>query len=312
MAIPLVEWLRVLEADYLAGYIPADGFAVKFAIAERDEMEDIAAHLEALADAHGLRWAPIDAAATRLHMMHDVFFAIARQIDWGGIAQGFVEGLLGRYAYSWPEPGGPASFHAVAAINNTAEHILRKDVKQWLTAEIWDDSLLSQDFRAAMMGLCLKRFEPEAADQGPILQWLTGDLAKIGSIRDNDIFNKITRNNARAMLASLCRWLAKAGGNGLLVFVDIGQLARKGAEAAGGLRYTKASVMDAYEVLRQVIDDAEHYQRFILVAVGTPDLIDGHEDRVISQYQALQMRIWDDVRSSGRDNPVAPLVRLTQ
>jgi hypothetical protein len=70
--------------------------------------------------------------------------------------------------------------------------------------------------------------------------------------------------------------------------------------------------MDAYEVLRQVIDDAEHYQRFILVAVGTPDLIDGHEDRVISQYQALQMRIWDDVRSSGRDNPVAPLVRLTQ
>jgi hypothetical protein len=311
MAIRLDEWLRVLEADYFTGYIPADGFAVKFAIAEPSDMAELSAGLQKLADAHGLRWTPIDAAVTRLHMMHDVFFAIARQVDWRGVAQKFVETLLAERAYAWPETGKPAAFHAVAATNDIAEHILRKDVKQWLTAEIWDDSLLAQDFRAAMMRLCLKRFEPESAENDPILQWLTGDLAKISSVKDDDIFTKITRSNARAMLASLCRWLARTGGRGLLVYVDISQLALKGAEAVDGVRYTKASVMDAYEVLRQLIDDAERYQRFALVAAGGPGLIDGHEDRVIGQYQALQMRIWDDVRSRTRDNPVAPLVRLT-
>ncbi len=311
MAIALDEWLRVLEADYFASYIPADGFAVKFAIADPDTIPNLSRRLERLADTHGLRWAPIDAAVTKLHMMHDVFFAIARQIDWVAVVQSFVEDLLAKRAYTWPEIGKPATFHVVAEANNTAEHLFRKDVKQWLTAEIWDDSLLAQDFRAAMMRLCLKRFEPESAENDPILQWLRGELAKIAPLRDEDIFTKITRNNARAMLASLCRWLARAGGKGLLVYVDISQLALKGAEAVGGIRYTKASVMDAYEVLRQLIDDAERYQRFALVAAGTPGLIDGHEDRVIGQYQALQMRIWDDVRSRTRDNPVAPLVRLT-
>jgi hypothetical protein len=311
MAVRLDEWLRVLEADYFSSYIPTEGFAVKFAISEPSNIVTLSARLEMLAHMHGLRWRPIDAAVTRLHMMQDVFFAIARGIDWGGIAQSFVEGLIERHAYGWPDPGNPASFPAVASLNNVAAHIFEKDVKQWLTAEIWDDSLLSQDFRAAMMRLCLKRFEPESAFDDPILQWLTGELAKIGAVKDDDIFARIARNTARAMLASLCRWLAKTGGKGLLVFVDISQLARKGAEAVGGVRYTKAGVMYAYEVLRQLIDDAEHYQRFMLVAAGTPDLIDGHEDRVISQYQALQMRIWDDVRPSARDNPVAPLVRFT-
>jgi hypothetical protein len=311
MAIPLDEWLGFFEVDYLTGYIPADGFAVKFAIIQPENLAALSSRLESLADRHGLLWVPIDAAATKLHMMHNVFFAISRQIDWRGIAQGFVEDLLAQHAYDWPETGKQSSFQTVARLNTVAEPVIRKEVYQWLTAEIWDDTLLTEDFRAAMMRLCLNRFEADAASDDPVIQWLQGDLAKISLVKNDDIFNKITRDNARSTLASLCRWLANTGGKGILAFADISQLARKGAEAVGGLNYTKASVMDAYEVLRQIIDDAEHYQRFAFVAAGTPGLIDGHEDRVISQYQALQMRIWDDVRTSGRENPVAPLVRLT-
>jgi hypothetical protein len=311
MAVTFTEWMRIVDTDYFAAYIPEGGFAVKFVIVEPGDRAMLSARLQSLAVKHGLLWAPIDAAETRLHMMHQVFFAVARQVDWLGIAQDFVEQQLAEHDYQWPDPGNPASFQAVAAANSTAEPVFAKIVRQWLTQKIWEDSLLAQDFRAAMMRLCLNRFEPTQDGPDPVIQWLHGDLPKISALKADDIFSRITRDNARTMLASLCRWLAKTGSPGIAVFADISQLALKGAEAGDGLKYTKASVMDAYEVLRQIIDDAEHYPRFAFFAAGTPDLIDGHEDRVIGQYQALQMRIWDDVRASGRDNPVAPLVRLS-
>jgi hypothetical protein len=32
--------------------------------------------------------------------------------------------------------------------------------------------------------------------------------------------------------------------------------------------------------------------------------------RSLNAYDALKMRVWDDVRAAGRDNPLATLVRL--
>ena len=311
MAVSASQWLGVIEADYLAGFVPAGGAAMKFAIADPAEIADVSAGLEALAGRHGLMWAPVDTDAVKLHMMQDLFFAVSRQIDWPTLAQGFVEKQLDARAYDWPRPGQPATFQEVADVNDIAAPILERDVKQWLTAEIWNDPLLNQDFRAALMRLCLNRFADPPSTDDPILHWLTGELRRISVLRGEDIFTKINRANARSMLASLTRWLAKAGVAGLVIRIDLSHLALKGAEAAGGLKYSKAAVMDAYEVLRQLIDDIDHHERLMVFVIGTPGLIDGHEDRVIGQYQALQMRIWNEVRPAGRDNPAAPLVWLT-
>jgi hypothetical protein len=94
------------------------------------------------------------------------------------------------------------------------------------------------------------------------------------------------------------------------VTLDIRQLGKTGAAVGSGLRYSPAAVMDGFEVLRQLIDDAEHFAGLLLVVIADDTLIGDDLKRSLGAYQALKMRIWDDVRPEGRDNPLAPLVRL--
>lgn len=97
---------------------------------------------------------------------------------------------------------------------------------------------------------------------------------------------------------------------GLCLTLDIRQLARIGAAAGEGIRYGPAAVLDGFEVLRQLIDDAGHFAGLLLIVLADEALIGDDPKRSLGAYQALKMRVWDDVRAEGRDNPLAPLVRL--
>jgi hypothetical protein len=182
-----------------------------------------------------------------------------------------------------------------------------------LTEEVMNDPAMTQDFRVAMTQLCLRRLEPEDTQPGiatPVTEWLRGELRSIGLLREASITSKITRHNGRAMLRSVCRWLRLCGRRGLCVTLDIRQLGKTGAAVGSGLRYSPAAVMDGFEVLRQLIDDADHFAGLLLVVLADDTLIGDDLKRSLGAYQALKMRIWDDVRPEGRDNPLAPLVRL--
>ena len=68
--------------------------------------------------------------------------------------------------------------------------------------------------------------------------------------------------------------------------------------------------MDTYEVLRELIDEVEHLPGLFTVVLADEALVNGDIRRALSQYPALQMRVWPDVRPGDRQNPVAPLVWL--
>jgi hypothetical protein len=92
--------------------------------------------------------------------------------------------------------------------------------------------------------------------------------------------------------------------------LDIRQLGKTGAASRDGLRYSTPAVLDAFEVLRQLIDDGQHYAGLLLVVLADESLIGVDPKRSLDAYLALKMRIGDDVRPESRDNPLAPLVRL--
>jgi hypothetical protein len=142
------------------------------------------------------------------------------------------------------------------------------------------------------------------------MQWMRGELTALGALRDSQIFTRINRQNAHAMLTSLCHWLRRAGAAGLVVVLDLRQILRVGAVGAGEIRYSPAAVMDAYEVLRELIDDIDALPGLFLAVLADPALTAGDPRRVLDQYSALQMRIWPDVRPGARQNPIAPLVWL--
>jgi hypothetical protein len=105
----------------------------------------------------------------------------------------------------------------------------------------------------------------------------------------------------------LCRWLRVAGHSGLLLTIDIHQITQT---APDGLRYAPGAVMDAYEVLRQLVDDADLFAGLFLVVIADEAFIGDDAKRSVGAYTALKMRIWDDVRARARDNPLAPMVIL--
>jgi hypothetical protein len=313
MAVAPQEWLGLIEREYLRDFVTDGGAAVKFAVGDDDQLTTLREMLAELSERHGLAHVAIDATTTKLHMIQDAFFAIARAVDWNAMAQQFVESLFDRQGYEWPRPGEAVPIHEVAERNRSDVTLMRRDVRQWLTAEVMKDTEMTQDFRVAMTRLCLRRLEPEDTQPGittPVLEWLRGELRRVGALKEASITAKITRHNGRAMLRSLCRWMRLCGRRGLCATLDIRQLGKTGAATRDGLRYSTAAVLDAFEVLRQLIDDGQHYAGLLLVILADETLIGEDPKRSLDAYLALKMRIWDDVRPEGRDNPLAPLVRL--
>lgn len=313
MAVIAREWLELIEREYLSDFISAGGSAVKFVVGDAHQIKIVTRVLELLAGRHALAHVSIDAAATRLHMIQDVFFAIARALDWTQMAQDFVEALFRGKGYEWPRPGEATLIQDVAECNRLDVTLLRRDFRQWLTAEIMRDTGMAQDFRIAMTQLCLRRLEPEDPQTGisaPLLRWVQGDLRRIGALKQTYITARIDRYNGRAMLRSLCRWLRHCGRQGVCAVIDIRQLGKTAAAVGSGIKYSPAAVLDAFEVLRQLIDDCEHCAGLMLVVIADQALIGDDPRRSLDAYLALKMRIWSDVRPEGRDNPLAPLIVL--
>ena len=308
--LPLAEWQSIVEREYLSEFVPAGGATVKIAILEDPAFSAVADRLLGLGEQRAMLTAHIDAGRTRIHLMHELFFAIARALPWDGLVQHYLEQLFAANAYPWPLPGRVMAMPELAAAFAVAPSLLARQRDQWLTADLWDDRRLAQDFRTALLRLCLSRLEPDGDEMAaPVLQWLYGEKVPAALLRAADISVRISRVNARAMLASLCHFVRKTSTAGLLVVLDVRQLSRTTAPE-GVLRYSPAAVMDSYEVLREIIDDAEHLPGLFVAVLADAALATGDPRRALSQYAALQMRVWPDVRPGDRQNPVAPLVWL--
>lgn len=311
MTISASVWLDVIEREYLADFIPAGGGAVRFAVAGTAALEGLADDLRSRAAFCSLDTASIDLATVRLHMLQNVVFAVVAALPWERLLQTRLEALVASAGYRWPEPGMALLLPTLAEANGVAAHLLRRDLVQALSREIWQDPLLTQDFRNAMITLLTSRLTSEDAVLAEaVMGWLDGTLQRVGQLRQVPIGRRIGRQNARAVLMSLCRWLRTCGGVGLLLLLDIRQLHRERRAISEGLVYTPAAVMDCYEVLRQLIDDAGQFPGLFVAVLADDALMSDDPRRSLGQYTALQMRVWDDVRPQGGDNPLAPLVRI--
>jgi hypothetical protein len=98
----------------------------------------------------------------------------------------------------------------------------------------------------------------------------------------------------------------------LVLDIDLARLAvgrRPPVEQREGVYYSKPAVLDAYEVLRQLIDATDALTAAMVVVVVPPELLTD-EVRGLPAYSALHLRVADEVRDRRRPNPYAGLVRL--
>ena len=307
------EYAAFLAEHYLSKYLPAGGAAVKVSVAGSAETAArLRRALAAAADTADCLFVEVSAEDVRVDQIEQLFFAVARTIDWEDLASAIV-----RQAYE--SAGMPAldglTVADVAASYDMDARELYRSVRRELEERLLRDPVIARELGRAVFRLAQSQLgssDVDRAEKNAVLGWLRGEKVPAAALRPALITSRIARHNARPLLLSLARLLLAAGRGGLLLCVDYERLTesrRPPIEQRSGRYYSKAAVLDAYEVLRQLIDATDELRGVLVVAVVPPEIVTD-EARGLPSYTALQLRVADEIHDLRRANPFAALVRL--
>jgi hypothetical protein len=315
-AIAPQEWVACIEREYLESFVKEGGSAVKVAAAlDNDALTGLERTLTETAKSHGYLVIGVDAVDTRVHMVDEVFFRIAEQIPWQQLARWVVLRLAVEDGYKQPDDvlRGPLVAQ-LAEANELGSDFLGSELRRKIAMQVFERRDLSKDFRVAMTQLCLGELfggpQGETTIQA-LTDWLSGKNKAVSAVKQYQIFNRITRTNARYLFESLLRWVRFAGARGVVMVVNIARVSVARNPYDGLRYYSKAMVLDAYEVLRQFIDGTDRLDGCLIVVVAAREFLDDDPGgRGIGSYQALKFRVFDEIRDRQIVNPMASMVRL--
>lgn len=311
------SWINTISKEYLSSFIKHGGAAVKFVVPmEGVDHNELMSILRQSSKDENYLFTFVDAVSTKIHMIDKVFHEIARQVDWDELSYVFVKKFFLENDYQLPDLREDFHLQRIAALNKREEKFLRKEIHSWLEEEIFHDFEMSQEFRIAMIRLCLDQLDAGAATpflSNAIKEWLRGELRLISTLKEALIFQQIARHNARHMLFSLVHWLRVNGKSGLILALDISRylISTRSRDPDAGFFYSRPALLDAYEVLRQFIDGTDEMEGCLIVTFAPMDFLND-DKRGLNRYDALKLRIWDEVRDKRRQNPLASLVRITE
>jgi hypothetical protein len=313
-SIPPADWLRFIQTEYLVSFVRDGGSAIKFAVPMEDALRgELLSGLASIADQSGYLVAGISASETKAHLIDELFFRTAEQIPWRGLCRRIIAKIAVDAGYAWIESGEGPLFRDLAERNNADPQMLLLDLKKALWSAIFKQTNLTKDFRAAITHLCIAELAggPDGVTATKALtDWLSGRNRAVSAIKPFQIFRKINRANGRHFFESLSNCVRFAGYPGLVILLDAQRLAVARNPRDNSLFYSKAAILDAYEVLRQFIDATGQLNGCFLAVVPDAAFLEDPA-RGISAYEALKFRVFDEVRDKRLVNPMASLARIS-
>jgi len=348
-------WLDVIHREYLSEYIKSGGSTVKFVSGDSPTLASAQARLHDLAEAEGYFHVHLDAAKALpdgkkpdLHRIDRLFFAATESVDWRGRTTAEARAYLDSRGVVVQQGRALQDLDGIAQDNGrTATDLINQFQRELVTGLIKDHGM-AIEFRAAISALMRAQLLPESltpTTEDVLLAWFAGRTmpGAAAALKKIHIFERVTRANARHMLASFCRWLPRAGHGGLIVTLDFRPYEHKKvprgkrqaatlqalqqAIAAGAatakleallaegaaepaISYSELAYMQMLAQLRRFIDEIDWFERFLLVVLTTPGFYDDVSARNYWAYDALQSRIGLEVHDVQRANPAAALVHL--
>lgn len=315
LGMAAADYAEFIAKEYLGDYVRSGAAAVRFVVAgSADVAQRWHTYLRAAAEAEGYLYAPVDAADVRVHLIDQVYAAVSRQVDWLALVRHQVRQVWEAIGLP-PSAPGDLTVTAVAGHHDVDVREAARSMRRQLEATLLRDGALAREFRLAILRLCqaeLGTGDVAPAERDAVLAWLRVEAVRLTSLRSASLHAKIGRHNARSMLLSLAAWRARVADTGLVLDLDFARIAvsrRPPLEHRSGVYYSKAAVLDAYEVVRQLVDATDHL-RSVFVSVALPPDLVADEGRGLPAYSALHLRIVDEVRDRRRANPFAALMRL--
>lgn len=312
-AIPLQDWLAVVDDEYLSSFIRNGGASVKFAVTPEGSKAELSRQIRDRCAGRGFTVIELDAGGMRAHMPQDIFFSMACQLDWRLLARRVVLRLASARGYhvdGIDAAGDGNVFEAVAHANGLSADFVLTLIRPEIEQHVYRNPNMAKDFRVAMTHLCNEEQPGGSASAGLLLlDWLMGNSTR----RPFGIYTGINRTTARYFIEAALFWIRFAGYAGTVMLFDNSRVTLARNPRDGSRYYTRAMAVDHYELLREFVDGADRLTNTLLVVVTSPDFIDedtGNRSRSYGIYPALRTRVMDDVRDRNLANPVASLVRL--
>ena len=318
--LPVRDWLKFVDEEYLSTFIKDGGASVKFAVAPDDLKPDLYKAVKERCRKLNYVFADLNADNMRAYMPQDIFFGLASHIDWRLLARRLVLSLASENGYvtNGAELGHSGNLiEAIAAANDLDPAFVRLSMNRAIQDSVYRNQNLVRDFRVCMTQLCLMNgdigTQGDYSDQ-PLIDWLTGANTRIGNVRPFAIRTTINRTTARYFIESALYWVRHVGYSGTVILLDNSRvtLTRRPKPPDGKRYYTKAMTMEHYELMREFIDDVDRLSGTLLVVVTNYEFTDEQSARGWSIYSALRTRVMDDVRDLNLVNPAASLVRLSE
>ena len=316
--IALKDWFRFIDKEYLSTYVKDGGSSVKFAVTPEELKTDLYATVEARCEALDYQVIKLDAKNKdmRAHMPQDIFFGLARQIDWRRLARRFIllRASLRGFLVDGIDPKVPGVFDAIAEINNLSPDSVIRVIRGELENAVVRNSSIAKDFRVCMTHLCEEENIRGDYNGQLLLDWLTGYNTRISNVRRFSIYSGINRSTARYFIESALYWVRYVGCAGTVILFDNSRVTVAKNPKDRWKYYTRAMTLEHYQLLREFVDRVDQLKNTLLLVVTNRDFLDEsavRSSRGYGIYDALRTRVMDDVRDQNRVNPLSSLVRLS-
>jgi len=304
-------WLDRLRDYYLANYIASGGSKVKVLVGDAGSGKT---HLLRciLQDAQTLGYETVYLSARdyddyRLNNLPGLYRAIAQQIDKERLVRGLCYRVAQEFGYEADKYDG-ANFFLSILIEDTElprDEAVREIKKA--AGQVFRNVDFGPSFRAFAYRIINSRMiNGNEGDIETALEWLIGNKLERHERKDLLLFEQLNRTNARYWLNSLIYLLKIAGMTGLVVAIDDLEVMTERSEETGRFIYSINAIKDICELFRQLIDDAELLNNFLLLLAGRRQMIED-EKRGFVSYDALWMRLQTGLVTE-KFNPLADLV----
>jgi hypothetical protein len=303
---------------YLTNYISQGGSKIKFVTGRNGSGKTHFLQLLSI-EAEKMNYIPITLSAKEiwLHDFKEIYTTVLKKINLIDRLKLISFEVVRQLGYDpLLIPDGMTFVDYLSSISQLGP-LTKREIRQQLEHMFLSNPLLDNNFAFAcslLVGGLLGHPVLEEPNKRLLLLWLEGDReAHLSSIRRLGLSpSKINRYNARHMLRSLVEICRMAGYNGVVISIDNMEILVT-KDNVENIHYTRMKREDAYESIRELIDEIDTLKNTMFVFSFDHKLIDD-DTNGLKSYQALWMRIQNEVDSTrfNRFTDIVDLDRLIE